>query len=304
MELTSTIQYWLPSAIVPLVKRLSGKDNQSLIDSFLKNGRVPWSSGYNSYKDTFIADVLAHKAHWQQWQKGERLPIGYGSGLDERCVEYPWAFANLPESATRILDAGSALNFEHLVSQFDLSRQSLDIVTLAPEHRCFWQQGISYLYHDLRCLPLKNDFYSAIVSLSTIEHIGFDNRLYDSNTDVEDAPLDYLFAIQELRRDLKPGGSLILRVPYGRYWKFDSYQKFDCELLERAIETFSPETYRIYFYRYSQEGWQVSTAEDCMDAQYVEWITQLKSSKLPKVLPVEPDKAAAARAVACIELIK
>ena len=45
------------------------------------------------------------------------LPVGHGFRLDERIVEYPWLFSRLPSGAGNLLDAGSVLNYEFLLSQ-------------------------------------------------------------------------------------------------------------------------------------------------------------------------------------------
>ena len=39
--------------------------------------------------------------------KKRRLPAGFGIGVDERIVEYPWIVSRLEPGSTRLLDAGS-----------------------------------------------------------------------------------------------------------------------------------------------------------------------------------------------------
>ena len=166
---------------------------------------------------------------------------------------------------------------------------------------------ISYLYHDLREIPIKDDYYDTIICLSTLEHIGCDNTLYTHNDSYqENYPEDFILAMKEMHRVLKPGGSLFLSVPFGVYRHFGTFQQFNRQLLFRAIEAFG-EARQIAetFYRYTSEGWQIATSEECAECEYVEWIAKAyQQSQLPSPIPVEPDLAAAARAVACVQLIK
>jgi SAM-dependent methyltransferase len=163
------------------------------------------------------------------------------------------------------------------------------------------------LYDDLRDIPIRNDYYDAIICLSTLEHLGCDNTLYTQDeTYQENRPEDFVLAMKELHRVLKPGGLLFLSVPFGVYRHFGSFQQFDRKLLSRAIEAFGLASNVIEtFYRYTADGWQTVTAADCAECEYVEWITTLGSQRQwPNPLPVEPDLAAASRAVACIRLVK
>jgi hypothetical protein len=88
--------------------------------------------------------------------------------------EYSWLLAHLQSGPEIFLDAGSALNHAFILEQPVLEKKKLHILTLAPESNCFWQKGISYLYHDLRSIPIRDGYYDAIVGLSTLEHVGCD----------------------------------------------------------------------------------------------------------------------------------
>jgi len=143
--------------------------------------------------------------------------------------------------------------------------------------------------------------------LSTLEHLGCDNTIYTQNeTYKDDSPEDFVLALKELHRTLKPGGSLLLSVPFGAYRHFGFFQQFDRKLLDRAISAFDASEVVESFYRYTAEGWQVATAADCAECEYVEWIAKVwqQQQQFPTTIPREPDLAAAARAVACVKLIK
>lgn len=269
--------------------------------------KTPWSPGYDQYKSELIAAALANPSLLKTFSESGLLPTGYGFGVDERCVEYPWTIAHLSNHRNLLLDAGSVLNFEYILAQPILQQKTLHILTLAPEANCFWQRGISYLYADLRTIPIQSNYYDEIVCLSTLEHIGCDNTIYVGESKVQKSePESFQAAMQELCRVLKPGGSLLLSVPFGAYQHFGSFQQFDWELLQQAIAAFQPaKQVTTTFYRYTKDGWQVATADECQTCEYVTWVAEMSQrGQLPQPIPVDADHAAAARAVACVHLVK
>jgi SAM-dependent methyltransferase len=274
---------------------------------YIRGGRVPWSLGYSQAKHKFISKIIADPNLLEIFLKNDKLPEQFGVGFDERCIEYLCLLAHLPSSAKCILDAGSVLNHEYILAHPVFSNKNLHIMTLAPEGNCFWHKGISYLYNDLRCIPIQDNYYDAIVCISTLEHIGCDNTIYTGNdADREHRLEDFVLAMQELRRVLKQGGSLFLSVPFGVYRNLGMFQQFDRALLTRAIEAFG-EASQVSetFYRYTAGGWQVATAQDCAKCEFVEWIIEAwQHHQWPDSIPVEPDLGAAARAVACVYLVK
>ncbi|MGV8081431.1 MAG: methyltransferase domain-containing protein [Syntrophales bacterium] len=224
------------------------------------------------------------------------LPSKYGYRLDERVIELPWVLARLNRVETMLLDAGSALNHDYLLSHEALERKTLVIVTLAPE-QTFPSPRISYLYGDLRKTILKSDCFDEIACISTLEHVGMNNTLLYTKDRVfdESSPLDYEEVIVELKRLLKPGGSLFVTVPFGCYENHGWLQQFDLEMVERVCRVFGGSSTDVSYYRYSEDGWNISTANACSDCRYFD---------IHRKSGYDPDYAAAARAVACLELVK
>jgi hypothetical protein len=76
----------------------------------------PWSPYYYHRKVRFLTDSVHDPQLLERFRCRQPLPAGYGVALDERCVEYPWLVAQLQPSAELVLDAGSTLNHEYLLT--------------------------------------------------------------------------------------------------------------------------------------------------------------------------------------------
>ncbi|MBK7901055.1 MAG: class I SAM-dependent methyltransferase [Betaproteobacteria bacterium] len=258
---------------------------------YLVLGRRPWRPGYHTAKKRGIDAGIDSAA----FAEGKELPKGYGWRIDERIVEYPWLFSQLPAQPGKMLDAGSALNHRFLLDLAPLSNASLTIMTLAPEKRCFWNRSISYVYGDLRNTGFASGVFDVIVSVSTIEHIGLDNTLHytgDASKKESDA-LGFKPAVSEFKRLLKPGGVCLITVPYGRRGVHGWYQVFDAALVEQVIASFSPAEYTIEYFGYGETGWARASAKDIADAEFFD----IHAGK-----PYAQDFAAGARGVACIRM--
>jgi SAM-dependent methyltransferase len=144
--------------------------------------------------------------------------------------------------------------------------------------------------------------YDAVACISTLEHVGCDNFAYtQKSVYVENQPDEFVVVMRELHRVLRPGGVLLLTVPFGVHRLFPGFQQFDAATLDCALEAFGPAQIDASYYRYHADGWQVASREQCATCEYVDWITQPRSA-WPSPIRVEPDGAAAARAVACVRI--
>jgi SAM-dependent methyltransferase len=255
-------------------------------------GRRPWSPGYyTAKKDTICAAIDEGLL-----MKDSKLPSGYGSRIDERSIEYPWLFAQLPAKPGKVLDAGSALNHGFLIERAPLNNAELTIMTLAPEKRCFWDRSISYVFGDLRHTMFRDASFDVVVSVSTIEHIGLDNTmLYTSDATKKENDADgYLSAINEFKRILKPGGFCLITVPYGKHEVQGWYQVFNERMITQLISTFQPVEHSVDYFGYGMDGWFSTVAENVANAEFFDYNKERHYAQ---------DFAAAARSVACIRLI-
>jgi SAM-dependent methyltransferase len=257
---------------------------------FVKHGRRPYARGYGSYRKVQLQEYL-----YKRLPDGE-LPEGWGLWLDERVVEYPWFFSRLPHVPGKLLDAGSVLNYDYVLSHERLKNKAISIFTLAPESENYCERGISYVYGDLRESCFRDGHFDWIVSISTLEHVGMNNTLFytpDSSKNECD-PESHLQALVELRRILKASGVLYLTLPFGRAQIRGWLQTFDIDMVQKLIDVFRPACWREVYFRYTSSGWQISSPDECRDARYFD-------PSLGKVMRTD---FAAAEAVVCLELVK
>ena len=296
--------------------RKLGKARRRLVQGFLEpmccfiylsRGRLPLSVGYREYRNRYVRKIIGNDEVMRVFDTGQQLPLGFGSRMDERVVEYPWVLSRLGryEHRLRVLDAGSTLNYETILRHPAVKKHKWSILTLAPETECFWDEGISYLYEDLRSLPCKDGWFDAITCISTIEHVGMDNMLVTmEKSHRENRPQDFLRAVREMRRVLKPGGALFLTVPFGRYEQHGWQQQFDSSMLAALISEFRPQKMEKTFFRYTEKGWKLAGEEECRDLSFSDVIRNKHATRKDRVRGFPADYAVAARAVACIELRK
>ena len=157
-------------------------------------------------------------------------------------MEIPWALSRLPAGPGALLDAGSSLNHAFVVGYCQGQGWKLHVLTLAPESRCFWDRGVSYVYGDLRRTVFADDAFGAVVCISTIEHVGMDNSFY-AGAAPSARPGDaweFLAAVKELKRVLEPGRALYITFPFGRHEDHGWFQQLDAGRVDRLVDAFGP----------------------------------------------------------------
>jgi SAM-dependent methyltransferase len=289
----------LESRAPAVVRRLRRARDQSLIwrDSFeyrhYPDPGKPFGARYLRQHWRFIAAALGDGALLDRFRTGAQLPDRYGVGHDERAVELPWLVSRGP--AGRVLDAGSALNHAVVLDRLLPSVDALCAFTLAAEARSFNERGVSYVYGDLRELPFRDGWFDAVASVSTLEHVGMDVTRWGAHTAAAPDPDEALAAaLAELSRVTRAGGRLLVTVPYGQRDDLGWLRQFDREGIERLVSWAAPTRSEVTVYAYGHSGWRLSSLEEAAGARY-------QRGNRPASDPAREDRAAAARAVACIE---
>lgn len=259
---------------------------------FVLAGRKPWSFGYVFYKQRTIS-LSIRGGDLKKCQ----LPEGYGFRLDERVIEYPWLFSRLASGPGDLLDAGAALNHDFLLRTNPLASKTISVCTLSAESEPFRKRGVAYVFEDLRRTSFPDASFDYVASISTIEHIGLDNAmLYTSDASKREAATDtYLAAIREYKRITRTGGTVFISFPFGRYENHGWFQVFDSAMVDRVVKEFSPASHLESFFKYEAGGWRRAEARELQEATFFD---------IHKRKKYDPDYAAGARGLACLEMTK
>jgi SAM-dependent methyltransferase len=186
------------------------------------------------------------------------VPIdkAYFPNTSERCIEVPYIFSNI-KNAKRILDIGISLSdpiyFSGLIllAEMGCELHALDIVPIekvANRFLAFDQnllRKINFTVSDVRKIPFKNDYFDLVLCVSVLEHVGFD-KFIDAEDTVFDRPIERdvfsfeynsisedILSLNEMLRTVKPGGRLLVTVPFGHGGIFtfrDSKGRFATQL--------------------------------------------------------------------------
>jgi SAM-dependent methyltransferase len=242
----------------PLALKATGRNAWLRQRTHLHAEQLQWRIVEQALADPDVRDAFFRTAP---------LPDGYAESFSERVVEYPWALTRLAPGI--VLDAGSTFNHASVVGRFSGSK--LIVVTLAPEGRSFVERGVSYLFADLRDLPLRDASVDQVMCISVLEHVGMDNRVYGDASPASGEPrVEAAAALAELMRIVRPGGRVLLSVPYGRRTDMGWQRQFDGSDVEHLLGAVSPSACEVAVYRRAGDGWQTSSLDAAADAAYGE----------------------------------
>lgn len=213
------------------------------------------------------------------------------SELGERVVEYSWILKNFivleRKDNFQLLDAGCVLNnkviSEYITDIFDM------IWFMNPaQEKLVYKKNVAYLLKDIcSCtLPFFESVFDVVTCLSTLEHIGMDNRRY--GVDVEPNELSIISsnpesfaieAINNLSYMVKPGGKLYISVPFGPFEYLYAYgdttnpiyYTFNQEMLLKLFTKLDEFNVNLAIYKVvPSEGWVKTDITDKNIVKYAE----------------------------------
>ena len=169
--------------------------------------------------------------------------------MTERVVEIPWVLSRY-HGERRVLDVGSAnavpFYVQHLVARNIPELHGVDLSSRPVP-------GIRMTQADVRRMPFPDASFDLVMCVSTLEHIGLDNRGYDLDTPLE-ARGD-LAAMREIVRVLDGSGRLLVTVPFGRAEDHGWFKQYDLASWRSLLNAAGLHPAEEAFFRYSSSGW-------------------------------------------------
>ncbi len=169
-----------------------------------------------------------------------------------------------------ILDFGCA---ESLLT-LQLANSGYEVTGIDLRPYPFDHPNLRMIQGDIRSAGIPAESFDVVVSISTLEHVGLD--AYGGSI-FEDGDLAL---IELLYRSLRPGGRLLLTVPYGR-GSLPGSRVYDEDRLGKLLENFSV-LEEEYYYKRDARHWilsnrsQVGTVESVVATQGVALVAAIK----------------------------
>jgi SAM-dependent methyltransferase len=149
-------------------------------------------------------------------------------GISERILEHIYVHTRLPAPPARLLDLGCAESINPIeMASLGFHVVGVDMRTLPLSHPNF-----EMVQANLISLPFPDDSFDVVVGLSTIEHVGLGwyGKAEEDETDFK--------AAQEAFRVLRPGGRMILTVPFGKAGQTPVHRIYDRARLDELVRPF------------------------------------------------------------------
>ena len=184
--------------------------------------------------------------------------------LDERAIEIPWALSRL-RGAGRVLDVGSANAHPAYLAALLRSRPAELVATdLVPTEL----PGARSVVADVRALPFGDRAFDLALCVSTLEHVGRDNRVYGAGANDSSGGIEE--ALAELRRVLDRRGRLVATVPCGEHEERDWFVQHVPEAWNRLFLAAGFAVAEQEVYELEPDGWRAADPFDPAGVRYGE----------------------------------
>jgi len=193
-----------------------------------------------------------------------------GANLPERVVELLLARLSYGPGA-RVLDVGHANSMachRDMIRSLPAPREITGIDMAEPVFE------VSELYArsvrgDICATEFPDDAFDLVWCISSLEHIGMDNSGY-GEPDSGGATAER--ALAEMLRITRPGGSVLVTVPYGKLENHGWFRNLDEETWQGLLEPLRDRAavHELYFGHEQGGGWARVDAEDLSETGYLD----------------------------------
>jgi SAM-dependent methyltransferase len=154
----------------------------------------------------------------------------YQPANSDRYLEYPWLLQNINIASGKILDVGSTASN----MLYNFLPKAVEINSIDLNSKYIESEAIKFAVGDIRKTNYEDNYFDVVSCISTLEHIGVSGR-YGSDDD----PEGDLRAVKEMGRILKPGGTMLVTVPYGIRDVLPINKLYNKERIIRLFKDFS-----------------------------------------------------------------
>ena len=173
----------------------------------------------------------------------------YRYEVNERIVEIPFVLRHLSlPPGVNVLDFGCNRSFLSVnMASLGYKVTGVDLLPYL-----YWHSNFSFIQGNLLDLNLPSEHFAAITAVSSIEHAGL--GFYG---DAPDPEAD-LALMKEFYRILKPGGIVLLTVPFGRAYRDDFTRIYDKDTLLKITKLFRIEREEYYIKKDGENEWNLA----------------------------------------------
>lgn len=194
--------------------------------------------------------------------RGERLSWLQAPVADERVIEIPWVLSRL--GAGRVLEVGYAFAERAYLAGLLCAGVEVVGVDLALAE----VEDMETVEADVRELPFDDRSFDQVLLVSTLEHIGADNTLYGGAQEHDDG--GRIAALRELRRVLRPNGTLLVTVPLGEPGNHGWFRQDDVQGWTSLYWSTGWFVEDVEAYELDDEGWRAAPTFDPTGVHYGE----------------------------------
>ncbi|MFA5085279.1 MAG: class I SAM-dependent methyltransferase [Candidatus Omnitrophota bacterium] len=173
------------------------------------------------------------------WRSLKRKSFIKKALLNERIIEIPFtidALAGMPKTG-KVLDLGC---MESVLPLF-LAGLGFQVTGFDFRQYPYRVPNFKFIQGNILDLPFEKDSFDAVTCVSTIEHIGI--GFYSDPKDDLSPDIKGMIGI---KRVLKPGGILVLTVPFGKNFINDQQRVYDQRGLDKMLAGFSVNKIRYF----------------------------------------------------------
>jgi SAM-dependent methyltransferase len=209
--------------------------------------------GYNQYKTFIIKKIIENKF------------LKLKSYIDERVVEIPWVIESLKGKKGKLLDVGCSLNHDYIINHLN-NFNKIHFLNLYREKNNFSNKAITYRIENICYNSYSSNYFDAITCISTLEHIGYDNSMYNlNNYNFDKRKTNFFLAIKEIKRILKPGGYFFFSLPFGKSMNFKNLHQFNYNEILNLKKYFLPKKFIFKIFKYKNFSWKEVSKNNCSD---------------------------------------